>query len=78
MSTNTAAAMRSLDAGRPSAFATDLCVASRGLVNQIARFLRALHRACFDRYRPERHYMRGPGPRCRAKQGAPTVRLAGV
>ncbi len=23
----------------------------------------------FNRYRPERHYMRGPGPACRAKHG---------
>jgi hypothetical protein len=23
----------------------------------------------FDAYRPERHYMRGPGPKWRAKQG---------
>jgi hypothetical protein len=22
-----------------------------------------------DPYRPERHYMRGPGPACRARQG---------
>jgi hypothetical protein len=22
-----------------------------------------------DPYRPERHYMRGPGPKCRAKRG---------
>ena len=22
----------------------------------------------FDPYRPERHYMRGPGPKCRAKR----------
>jgi hypothetical protein len=22
----------------------------------------------FDPYRPEQHYMRGPGPRCREKQ----------
>ena len=22
-----------------------------------------------DRYRPERHYMRGPGPKCREKHG---------
>jgi hypothetical protein len=28
-------------------------------------FLRA-----FDPYRPELHYMRGPGPACRAKQQA--------
>jgi hypothetical protein len=24
----------------------------------------------FNPYRPELHYMRGPGPACRAKQGA--------
>jgi hypothetical protein len=23
----------------------------------------------FDPYRPERHYMRGPGPKCREKHG---------
>jgi hypothetical protein len=23
----------------------------------------------FDSYRPERHYMRGPGPKCREKDG---------
>jgi hypothetical protein len=23
----------------------------------------------FDPYRPERHYMRGPGPKCREKYG---------
>jgi len=26
-------------------------------------------RTLFDPYRPERHYMRGPGPRWRAKHG---------
>ncbi len=25
----------------------------------------------FGPYRPERHYMRGPGPKCRAKHGLP-------
>lgn len=30
------------------------------------------HAALFrDPYRPERHYMRGPGPRSRAKLGLP-------
>jgi len=29
----------------------------------------------FDPYRPELHYMRGPGPACRAKQAA--LRRAG-
>jgi hypothetical protein len=28
---------------------------------------RGLVRDLFDSYRPERHYMRGPGPRWRAK-----------
>jgi hypothetical protein len=26
----------------------------------------------FDPYRPELHYMRGPGPACRARQMAPS------
>jgi len=29
--------------------------------------LRALTKDLFDPYRPERHYMRGPGPKWRAK-----------
>ena len=33
---------------------------------------RFLWRYCFDRYRPELHYMRGPGPRCRQKHGRPS------
>jgi hypothetical protein len=31
------------------------------------RMWRALTRELFDTYRPERHYMRGPGPKFRAK-----------
>ena len=27
----------------------------------------SLWRGCFDHYRPEQHYMRGPGPRWREK-----------
>jgi hypothetical protein len=27
-------------------------------------------RELFGRYRPERHYMRGPGPACRAREAA--------
>jgi hypothetical protein len=34
---------------------------------EIARLWRALARELFDTYRPERHYMRGPGPKWRAK-----------
>lgn len=33
---------------------------------------RTLSRDLFDTYRPERHYMRGPGPKWRAKH-APTA-----
>ena len=40
-----------------------------------AFFLQFFDRA-FDPYRPERHYMRGPGPACRAKQAA-ALRRAG-
>jgi len=29
---------------------------------------RGLMRDLFNNYRPEQHYMRGPGPKCRAKQ----------
>ncbi|MFA6265787.1 MAG: hypothetical protein WC670_08755 [Pseudolabrys sp.] len=35
----------------------------------IGRFWRNLARTMFDSYRPERHYMRGPGPACQAKHG---------
>lgn len=37
-----------------------------------ADFARAF-RTLFDPYRPERHYMRGPGPRWQAKHGAASV-----
>ena len=33
-------------------------------------FLHQLFARAFDPYRPELHYMRGPGPACRAKQMA--------
>lgn len=31
----------------------------------------------FDTYHPERHYMRGPGPKWRAKHGGSAVRVEG-
>jgi len=31
------------------------------------RIRRDLVESLYDPYRPERHYMRGPGPKCRAK-----------
>jgi hypothetical protein len=34
-------------------------------------------KALFDPYRPERHYMRGPGPKWRAKHSATCADWAG-
>lgn len=42
--------------GRTSSFSADL-----------AGLFHGLFKATFDRYRPELHYMRGPGPKWRAK-----------
>jgi len=36
---------------------------------RIVRLGRRLVRVMSDSYRPERHYMRGPGPKWRAKRG---------
>jgi hypothetical protein len=35
----------------------------------IVHLWRSLVTDMFDAYRPERHYMRGPGPKWRAKRG---------
>ncbi len=35
----------------------------------LATFWLELTGLLFDGYRPERHYMRGPGPACRKKYG---------
>jgi hypothetical protein len=35
----------------------------------IAALWRSLVKDLFGTYHPERHYMRGPGPKCRAKHG---------
>jgi hypothetical protein len=35
----------------------------------IAALWRSLVKDLFGAYRPERHYMRGPGPKSRAKHG---------
>ena len=40
-----------------------------GLFGEIFAVWNDLARALFDSYRPERHYMRGPGPAWRAKHG---------
>jgi hypothetical protein len=36
-------------------------------------FWRQFFARAFDPYRPELHYMRGPGPACRAKQASKTL-----
>jgi hypothetical protein len=36
----------------------------------VAQRLRKLTAAAFDPYRPELHYMRGPGPKCREKNSS--------
>ncbi|UZE48590.1 hypothetical protein ONR75_28045 [Rhodopseudomonas sp. P2A-2r] len=41
-----------------------------GLIQEIRMFWRQFFVAAFDPYRPELHYMRGPGPACRAKNSA--------
>jgi len=38
-----------------------------GLLRQLSEMLRNLARALFDPYRPELHYMRGPGPKWRGR-----------
>ena len=39
-----------------------------GVFAEIRDFWRQFFARAFDPYRPELHYMRGPGPACRAKQ----------
>jgi hypothetical protein len=41
-----------------------------GLRGHLGAFWRQFFVRAFDPYRPELHYMRGPGPACRAKQTA--------
>ena len=38
------------------------------LLNEIRDFWHQFLARAFDPYRPELHYMRGPGPACRAKR----------
>jgi hypothetical protein len=40
-----------------------------GIVEEIREFWRLFFVAAFNPYRPELHYMRGPGPAWRAKHG---------
>ena len=40
------------------------------VANVLAEIFRALRKDLLDPYRPERHYMRGPGPKWRLKHAA--------
>ncbi|OKO69161.1 hypothetical protein [Bradyrhizobium sp. AS23.2] len=40
-----------------------------GLASEIKSFWRRFFAVAFNPYRPEQHYMRGPGPAWRAKHG---------
>jgi hypothetical protein len=40
-----------------------------GLASDLAELARNLGKALFDTYRPELHYMRGPGPKWRTRHG---------
>lgn len=40
---------------------------TEGLIAAAAMFFREFFDAALNPYHPERHYMRGPGPACRAK-----------
>ncbi len=44
----------------------------------IAEAWRELRKGFIDSYRPELHYMRGPGPKWREKHGAPQTTRSGV
>ncbi len=48
-----------------------------GIVAEIRDFWRQFFLRAFDPYRPELHYMRGPGPACRAKQTGSSQRYGG-
>ena len=39
-----------------------------GLWSELSGMVVHLRRDLFSTYHPERHYMRGPGPACRAKR----------
>jgi hypothetical protein len=44
-----------------------------GLWSELSDMVAHLRRDLFADYRPERHYMRGPGPACLAKRTGATV-----
>jgi hypothetical protein len=53
---------------RPSRLAADVVFSAAGLVTMLEMW-RGWKKAIFNPYRPELHYMRGPGPKWREKHG---------
>ncbi len=51
---------------------------SSRLRQTVAALWRSLAQGLLDPYRPELHYMRGPGPKWREKHGNPGGAVAGV
>lgn len=50
---------------------------TEGFAAGIAMFFTEFFDAAFNPYHPEKHYMRGPGPACRAKKHNQQVLIAG-
>ena len=65
--------MATITSGHPSPI-TDGGPAPVGALQEIRQFWRQFFVAAFDPYRPELHYMRGPGPACAAKRATPPSR----
>ena len=61
--------MAIIDSASMAHQATGHLVRAHG-IGAIREFFRQFFARAFDPYRPELHYMRGPGPACRAKQSA--------
>jgi hypothetical protein len=55
----------------PRSRAAVLVIAPAARESRLAGFWRKLMKELFDPYRPELHYMRGPGPKWREKHGRP-------
>jgi hypothetical protein len=51
---------------------------ANGLAADLAELFRTLTRSLFDAYRPELHYMRGPGPKWHAKHDPAPVAFDAV
>ena len=59
---------------RPARSRVAVLVAMPTSEGALAALWRRLMKELFDPYRPERHYMRGPGPKWREKNGIATPR----